>query len=100
MVEFPDKTIYLYNREIDFRKGIASLSNLIHTAEECPAGKDHRDRKRQYMDVPEQAGQSQVYVSKSRKRYPDNSVTAAPDPSYSRTAETIKTIAVSGFFMR
>ena len=32
MVEFPDKTIYLYNREIDFRKGIASLSNLIHTA--------------------------------------------------------------------
>ena len=32
MVGFPDKTIYLYNREVDFRKGIASLTNLIYTA--------------------------------------------------------------------
>lgn len=32
MVEFPEKTIYLYNRETDFRKGIASLTNLIYTA--------------------------------------------------------------------
>lgn len=32
MVVFPEKTIYLYNREVDFRKGIASLTNLIYTA--------------------------------------------------------------------
>lgn len=31
MVVFPEKTIYLYNREVDFRKGIASLTNLIYT---------------------------------------------------------------------
>ena len=29
MVEFPDKNIYLYSEDIDFRKGIKSLSNLI-----------------------------------------------------------------------
>lgn len=32
MVEFPQKSIYLYNREIDFRKGIASLTSLIQAA--------------------------------------------------------------------
>ena len=32
MVVFPEKTIYLYDREIDFRKGIASLTNLIYTS--------------------------------------------------------------------
>ena len=32
MVVFPDKTIYLYNQVIDFRKGIASLTNLIYTS--------------------------------------------------------------------
>ena len=32
MVIFPEKTIYLYDREIDFRKGIASLTNLIYTS--------------------------------------------------------------------
>lgn len=32
MVDFPDKTIYLYSDSIDFRKGIKSLSNLINTA--------------------------------------------------------------------
>lgn len=32
MVIFPEKTIYLYNKEIDFRKGIASLTNLIYTS--------------------------------------------------------------------
>ena len=31
MVGFPDKSIYLYNQVIDFRKGIASLTNLIYT---------------------------------------------------------------------
>ena len=32
MVEFPDKTIYVYDRTIDFRKGIASLTNLIQVS--------------------------------------------------------------------
>ena len=32
MVVFPEKTIYLYNHEVDFRKGIASLTNLIYTS--------------------------------------------------------------------
>ena len=32
MVDFPDKSIYLYSDSIDFRKGIKSLSNLINTA--------------------------------------------------------------------
>ena len=32
MVVFPDKTIYLYNQVVDFRKGIASLTNLIYTS--------------------------------------------------------------------
>ena len=31
MVDFPDKSIYLYSDSIDFRKGIKSLSNLINT---------------------------------------------------------------------
>lgn len=31
MVEFPDKSIFLYSDGIDFRKGIKSLSNLIKT---------------------------------------------------------------------
>ena len=31
MVGFPDKSVYLYNQAIDFRKGIASLTNLIYT---------------------------------------------------------------------
>ena len=31
MVEFPDKSIYLYSDSIDFRKGIKSLSNLVTT---------------------------------------------------------------------
>lgn len=30
MVEFPNKTIYLYSDSIDFRKGIKSLSSLIN----------------------------------------------------------------------
>ncbi len=40
MVVFPEKTIYLYDREVDFRKGIASLTNLIYT---CFPGADHRN---------------------------------------------------------
>jgi hypothetical protein len=32
MVVFPEKAIYLYNREVDFRKGITSLTNLIYTS--------------------------------------------------------------------
>jgi hypothetical protein len=32
MVVFPEKTIYLYNHEVDFRKGIASLTSLIYTS--------------------------------------------------------------------
>lgn len=32
MVEFPDKSIFLYSDSIDFRKGIKSLSNMIKTA--------------------------------------------------------------------
>jgi hypothetical protein len=32
MVVFPDKTIYLYNQVVDFRKGIASLTNLIYSS--------------------------------------------------------------------
>lgn len=30
MVEFPDKTIYLYSDSIDFRKGIKSLTTLVN----------------------------------------------------------------------
>ena len=29
MMEFPDKKIYIYSKDIDFRKGIASLAALI-----------------------------------------------------------------------
>lgn len=29
MVEFPQKKIYIYSREVDFRKGLSSLSSLI-----------------------------------------------------------------------
>lgn len=29
MVEFPDKTIYLYSEAIDFRCGVNTLSNLV-----------------------------------------------------------------------
>lgn len=29
MMELPDKKIYIYSGQIDFRKGIASLNNLI-----------------------------------------------------------------------
>ena len=32
MVDFPDKTIYLYSDAVDFRKGIKSLSNMVLTA--------------------------------------------------------------------
>ena len=32
MVVFPDKTIYLYNQVVDFRKGIASLTSLIYSS--------------------------------------------------------------------
>ena len=31
MVDFPDKSIYLYSDSIDFRKGIKSLTNLVST---------------------------------------------------------------------
>ena len=29
MVEFPNKSIFMYSDSVDFRKGIKSLSNLI-----------------------------------------------------------------------
>lgn len=32
MVEFPNKSIFLYSDSVDFRKGIKSLSNMIHTS--------------------------------------------------------------------
>lgn len=32
MVEFPDKSIFLYSDSVDFRKGIKSLSNMIKTS--------------------------------------------------------------------
>ena len=31
MVEFPNKSIFMYSDSVDFRKGIKSLSNLIKT---------------------------------------------------------------------
>ena len=31
MVEFPNKSIFMYSDSVDFRKGIKSLSNLIRT---------------------------------------------------------------------
>ena len=32
MIDFPDKKIYIYSKDVDFRKGIASLNSLINVS--------------------------------------------------------------------
>lgn len=32
MIELPDKKIYIYYKDVDFRKGVASLNSLINVS--------------------------------------------------------------------
>lgn len=81
MMELDGKKIYLYSKDVDFRKGISSLNNLIQIhfkdqeLDDClflffskkrQADQDHRDRKGRHLALSEETVRFKVHLRQSR----------------------------------